>query len=209
MTVIRSLAPAPLYAVALSVGALSVGAFATSPLVAQTIDVRLEVRERTGGVVEARFDSAFRGLEEVEVAEPGEPAHYALNVSVLCVPRADACDSADSYAVSIVLSEPLTPGSLKGLLELSGERELSGWTPSPEAATNLQRFRRMHALWSTWWGRDRFGAELDGLVRSIDLRCFEKRRILERMAVVRARGDTAAARGRPLTDPFDEGEWLC
>lgn len=185
------------------------GTLGSTILQAQTIEVRLDVRERTGGAVETRFDSALRALEEVRVTGPGEPAHYALDVSVLCVPRADACDSADSYAVSIVLSEPLTPGSLKGLLELSGEDAFTGWAPTPEATANLQRYRRIHALWSTWWGRDRFGAEVDRLVGSIDVRCFEKRRILERMAAVRARGDAADPRARPLTDPFEEGEWLC
>lgn len=176
---------------------------------AQTVAVRLHASEGTGGALEARFDSALRALDEVEVVAPGEVADYALDVSVLCVPRSDACGTADSYAVSIVLSEPLTPGTLKGVLAQGGDAALSGWTASPAAEANLQRFRTIHALWSTWWGRDRFGAEVDRLVRSIDVRCFEKRRILERMAGLRARGDTAAARNQAVTDPYGEGEWLC
>lgn len=176
---------------------------------AQTVSVRLQVTERTEGLFARRFEGALRSLEEVRLAERGEAPDYALNVSVLCVPRADQCEGAESFAVSIVLAEPLGAGALKSGLSLVGDEGLEEWTPIPESPLFLARYRRLHALWTTWWGSDRYGDEVDRLVRSIDVRCFEKRRILRKMAEVRGREGEEGAMDEDLLDPYDEDDWLC
>lgn len=176
---------------------------------AQTIEVGLEVTESTGGLFHQRFDSTLSALDDVEVVGRRELADYVVTATVLCLPDSEVCDTADSYSVSVILSEPLTPSDLRSGLARTGSDALSGWQASPEAAAYLQRFRRMHATWATSWARDRWGARVDRLVRGIDARCFEKRRILEsrRQSLLR-RGDTVAARN--LTgDTLSEQDWLC
>lgn len=180
-----------------------------SPTRAQTIEVGLEVTESTGGIFHQRFDSILSTLDGVEVAGRRELADYMVTVTVLCLPDSEVCDTADSYSVSVTLSEPLTPSELRSGLARTGSDALSGWRASPEAAAYLQRFRRMHATWATSWARDRWGARVDRLVRGIDARCFEKRRILEsRREGLLRRGDTVAARN--LTgDALSDQDWLC
>lgn len=183
--------------------------FIPSSAGAQTIEVGLEVTESTGGLFHERFDSTLSALDEVEVVGRRELADYVVTATVLCLPDSEVCDTADSYSVSVILSEPLTPGELRSGLARTGSDALAGWQGSPEAAAYLQRFRRMHATWATSWSRDRWGARVDRLVRGIDARCFEKRRTLEsRRESLLRRGDTVAARN--LTGEALSGQdWLC
>lgn len=184
-------------------------AFPVGPISGQTVEVGLRVTESTGGLFRERFDSALTALDEVQVVERAEPADYVLTVAVLCMPDPEACGEAGRYSVSVTLSEPLTPARLKGGLTRTGDRTLSSWKASPEAAAYLQRFQQIHAAWATEWDRDTYGAAVDRLVRGIDARCFQKRRIFEtRRAALYARGDSAAA--RDLTpDAVPEQGWLC
>ena len=173
------------------------------------VEVRLEVSESTGDLFRARFDSALSALDRVEVVGRGDLADYAVTVAVLCLPEAEVCGSASAYTVAVTLSEPLTPVELRSGLGRTGTDALSGWRASDEAAAYLQRYRRMHATWSTHWDRDRYGAAVDRLVRGIDARCFEKRRIYEtRRRALLVRGDTAAARDLPA-DVVPGQDWLC
>lgn len=155
--------------------------------------------ESTGGLVEDRFRSAIGTLEGVEVAEPSQPADYVLTAVVLCIPENRNCDAAESFNASVILSEPLTGSRLRRALDQTGDPVLEEWQPSPGAAGLLQRFRTMHSVWATSWDREGFGEEVDRLVRGVDARCFQQRRVREaRRRSLLERGDTAAARSLPL-----------
>lgn len=171
---------------------------------AQTIDVSLRVQERTGDLFEGTFRSALGELGEVELSEPDELSDYRIDVTVLCLPESGRCEDAGSYALSIVLSEPLTGGLLRSGLDRTGEGRLSDWEPSPEAAAYLHRYRQVHAVWTVLWGRDEARRSAARVVERLDTRCFERRRLLERRAAVEGRdlGDLL------LDAPADEG-WLC
>lgn len=190
---------------------LSAGTLRAQPVQAgnPTVEVRLEVSESTDGLFRQRFGSALSALDGVEIAGRGELADYIVTVAVLCLPDSEVCDSAAAYSVSVTLSEPLTPTRLRSGLAQTGTRMLSEWDASEEAAAYLQRYRQMHATWATHWDRNRYGEAVDRLVRGIDARCFEKRRIYEtrRRALLR-RGDTAAARNLPA-GVVPEQDWLC
>lgn len=179
------------------------------PVRGQTIRVGLEVTESTGGLFRESFDSALSALDEVEVTPRGEPAHYVVTVAVLCLPEAEVCRTADSYTVSVTLSEPLTPTRLRTGLGRTGTDVLSEWDASPEAAAYLQRYRQMHAAWATAWARENVPEAVGRLVRGMDARCFERRRIYEtRRAGLLSRGDTAAARNLPA-DVVPGESWIC
>lgn len=182
---------------------------APAPASGQTILVELEISESTGGLVEDRFRSAIAELEGVEVAGTSETGHYVLTAIVLCTPESRTCGAADSYNASIILSEPLAGSQLTRGLLLTGDSILEDWEPTPEAAFFLRRFRTMHSVWATSWDAEGFGAEVDRLVRGMDARCFQQRRVREaRRLTLLERGDTAAVRNLPLElDPT--GRSLC
>lgn len=184
-------------------------AMAPPPSAAQTVGVELEISESTGGLVEDRFRSAIAELDGVGVAGPGELAHYVITAVVLCVPESRTCATADSYHASVILSEPLSGSQLRRGLGLTGDTILEQWDPTREAAAFLQRFRTMHSVWATSWDPEGFGEEVDRLVRGIDARCFQQRRVREaRRSSLLQRGDTAEARNMPLElDPT--GRSLC
>lgn len=190
-------------------GLVGLAAIAPSSADAQPVRVELEVSESTGGLVEDRFRTAIAGLEGVEVASPTQPADYVLTVVVLCIPENRNCEAAESLNASVILSEPLTGSHLRRGLERTGDSILRGWEPSPVAGPFLRRFRTMHSVWATSWDREGFGEEVDRLVRGLDARCFQQRRVRdERRGSLLERGDTAAARDLPLElDPT--GRTLC
>lgn len=176
---------------------------------AQTIRVGVDVTESTGGLLQDRFETALSELEDVEIAGPSDLAHYVVTVAVLCVPEPSVCDDARSYSVSITLSEPLTGDELRNGLRQTGDESLSDWEASPEANAYLQRFRQIHAVWATSWSREQLDRDVERLVRGIDARCLQKRRMLEtRRRALLQRGDTAAARDISSRGVQD-GEWLC
>lgn len=179
------------------------------PLPAQPVRVELEVTESTGGLFEERFAAALAGLEGVERAGPSELAHYVLTVTVLCVPDPGLCETAESFGVSVVLSEPVTGAQLRNGLERTGDPILERWEPTPEASAFLQRYRRMHAVWATSWSRERYEQDVGRLVTGIDARCFQQRWILEsRRSSLLQRGDTAGARRLPA-EVDSSGRSLC
>ena len=179
------------------------------PGTAQTVLVELEISESTGGLVEDRFRSAIADLDGVEVAAPGDRAHYVITAVVLCIPESRTCGGADSFNASVTLSEPLTGSHLRRGLALTGETILRGWEPTPEAEGFLHRFRTMHSVWAASWDAQTYGEEVDRLVRGIDARCFQQRRVREtRRRTLLERGDTAAVENMPLElDPT--GRALC
>lgn len=176
---------------------------------AQTVLVELEISESTGGLIEDRFRSAIGDLAGVEVAASDARAHYVITAVVLCVPESRTCDDADSFNASVILSEPLTGSHLGRGLGRTGETVLRGWEPTPEAEGFLHRFRTMHSVWATSWDAESYGEEVDRLVRGIDARCFQQRRVVEtRRRSLLQRGDTAAVENMPLElDPT--GRSLC
>lgn len=194
----RPLRPIPFAVAALLAAVLG----SAAPAPGQTIDVRLQVTEQSDDLFLGMFFSALDALEEVEPS--GEPADYRIDATVLCQPEAELCAEASSYALSIVLSEPLTAGLLRKGLERTGDRVLAGWEASPEAESYLRRYRRVHAVWAVTWGREEARAAADRLVERIDARCFERRRLLERRARVEGR-EVADM----ILDPSAEGGWLC
>lgn len=180
----------------------------STPVTAQTVSVRLEAMGESGGPVAEGFRTALRELEETELVGPAEAAEYVINVSALCVPEADSCESAEAFGVSVVLSEPLSGGALRSGLSRTGDRTLSEWRAGPEAEALFQRYRQMHAVWTTRWGTDRVREGIERLVGGIDVRCFEKRRTLKREARLRARGDSVRAEAY-IHDLEVDGSWLC
>lgn len=199
------LSPLPL----LLAGLVGPAVVAPSPADAQPVRVELEVSESTGGLVEDRFRAAIAGLEGVDLASPSQPTDYVLTVVVLCIPENRNCEAAESLNASVILSEPLTGSQLRRGLQRTGDTALQGWEPTPEATRLLERFRTMHSVWATSWDREGFGEEVDRLVRGLDARCFQQRRVREeRRRSLLERGDTAAARDLPLElDPT--GRTLC
>lgn len=174
----------------------------------ETVRVALEVSERTGGVLEEQLRATLTALDDVEVVGRFDPAHYALTFTALCVPDSEVCETAESYSVSVVLSEPLTGAALRSGLSRTGTDVLADWEPSPEADAYLRRYRRMHATWAASWDRDAVGSSMERLLRGIDARCFEKRRIVEaRRAAAERRGERAEAEAAGALEP--EGDWLC
>lgn len=174
----------------------------------ETVRVALEVSERTGGVLEERLRETLTALDDVEVVGRSDPAHYVLNFTALCVPDSEVCETAESYSVSVVLSEPLTGAELRSGLSRTGTDVLADWEPFPEADAYLRRYRRMHATWAASWDRDAVGSSMERLLRGIDARCFEKRRIVEaRRAAAERRGERAEAEAAGTLEP--EGDWLC
>lgn len=185
-------------------------AAATAPagLDAQTVTVRLEGVGGDDGVVADEFRTALRSLEAVELTGRSGLAEYIINVSTLCVPESGGCGSAEAFAVTVVLSEPLTGAALKSGLGRTGDGTLDGWTATPQAEGFFQRYRRMHAVWTARWGADRVQERVGRLVQSVEARCFQKRRTLKRRAALEARNDSA--RARLLVHEMDvDGDWLC
>lgn len=176
---------------------------------AQAVQVALEVTERTGSPLGTAFTSALSAMNGVTLAEGGALADYFLTVAVLCVPDADSCAGADSYSVSVTLSEPLTGHELDTGLARTGQRALSDWDPAPEAEAFLQRFRRMHAVWAALWETESLERSVDRLLQGVDARCFQQRRVVEaERAMLLRRGDVDAARALTMNRSRDRN-WLC
>lgn len=90
------------------------------PSSAQAIKIALNVTEKTEGLFESAFGSAFRSLGDVSIVTSAENPDYLLRIVVLCSPSGEECREAKSYSISLSLSQPLEEGYLKDSHESSG-----------------------------------------------------------------------------------------
>lgn len=174
------------------------------PLRGQIV-VSLQVTEETGGIIESNFRQALNSLGDISVVGPGEDSNYILRVVVIC--HDDDCDYPVSYYLSISLSEPMTKDFVSNALTYAGVNVSLPDSAKAKLNELSVYYEEFHGSWVATWGRDRYERAIREFVATLDSRCFEKDRILER--AVDTSSDLASDQRRQLMDRWRSEEWLC
>lgn len=176
---------------------------------AQTISVGMSVSEKTGGVFESRFASAFRSLGDVTVVSIIEPADFRLRVVVLCLP--DDCGDPTTYSVSVSFAQTIEQWDVTWAY-IQAKRAASD-TAYPDLRymraigeqLRTDRYEQHVTSWVASWGRNRYEQAIRELVAEIDARCLEKHRMMERAA----QHNPDTHEWKAAWAAIDQKEWLC
>jgi hypothetical protein len=152
-------------------------------LAAAQLKVALDVTEETGGTFESVFRSALGKLDGVQVVQASERGDFTMNVIVLCLPK-DECQGADSYAVSVYFTAPISRWYSDGLADDIAAAVKAGAEATEKSKDDtwqsLRNYEIVHQAWVASWGRNRYEQLIREFVGSLDTRCFEKQRMLAR-----------------------------
>lgn len=175
--------------------------FCATQAPAQALRIRVQITEKTGGLITSAFTSAFRNLGDVELVGSGERADIHVRGVVLCLP--ENCEAAISYAVALRISEPLDTGFLRVALQEADAAARITRKALMENADMLRLYEETHQSWVLNWGRNVYDQAVRELVAEIDTKCLEKKRILNRLY----KTDTATR--EHLRQRLRNEEWMC
>ena len=173
---------------------LTIGAFVLAtvgPASAQdSIRVAVAIDDRTGGLFQSAFASAFRRLGDVTVISHAERPDYVLAGVVLCLggscPEAAGYTGA-GYTAALRFYEPATRSFGRYIVDLVVERV--GAHPPRSIVDSLYKtvwemyadYEQSHMNWVVRWGQTHIEQETQGLVSQIDTQCFDKIRAAHRI----------------------------
>ena len=173
----------------------------------QKIRVALSVAESdSSGVVESSVASALRSLRDVTVVSAAEPADYDIVIASACTGPEVSCTAA-LRGIAVYFSTRLDTASVTfamigSSIPLSERYRLAG-----RVADQLQGFGRVHqltVLMPRTWG---LRPELEAYVAQLDVKCFERSRLIKRLTHAAEAGDLE--RAEEIEAEVDRRTWLC
>ncbi len=195
-----------------------------SPVAAQTeaqwqaIKVVIEIQEPSSGVLESTYKQAFRALSDVQIVTQNERSNYVLKIVAVCEDE-NSGSGCGSYSLAIALLTRLDSVVLGANLSSANARlpdslrvtddqvaALAGAFGSPLVPHTSSWY-----LWQTMfvarYGRDRYRTAIQEFVAQLDAQCFEKTRLIRRMADLFLADDTASA--VKVSKAISAAEWIC
>ena len=180
-----------------------------APLPSQIVTIAVEVTDPTGGVITNSLRTALQDLHDVGVIPEAHRPRYVLRGLAICQPDTDNCEEATSYILALALVEPLNPILLEDLAKAA---DSSFQTPHDAAYrgdiwNRTSEYMKIHRFSATNVGRGVYDQAIRGFVASLNDRCFEKARVLQRWTRAREEGrmEDAAA----LSEELLNGDWIC
>ncbi len=161
----------------LAIGAYPNRAVAQRPLITVAVDL---TDTKAGGVLTSVFKAAFRALGDVDVVSESENPKFRITGTILCEPN--DCKGVSRYSVAFTLQEPFTVFDIYGIL--SEARQTTSDSVVRRLAGLYSKYSVTHDQWVGDWGHERYEATIRQIVSEIDAQCFEKRRIMSRLAAL-------------------------
>ncbi len=183
--------------------------FAPNESHAQRIRVAVSMSDSaTNGIFQSAFSAAFRSLGDIDVVSSLEAPTYVLEGVAMCSPR--PCENANSYVLSLRFlspfdsSEALATAAYLGIMMSSNGQKFDSDAAAHFLVDFLSGYEKSYMSWTAEWGRNRYEQAARELVRELDARCLEKKRML-----IRTQRTNSKASWESYNSFVKGRDWLC